>query len=283
MAVRRVIAFTCGLVAFAFHAPVQAQTHALRTQPSLVVGPAGSLVNVEVRVTATQQVSVFQFTVDYDNTVATFEGVTIGSDLQARGFGIFDMVQNSVPPASPGTNADFVVQVFGGATNWFTGTNLRAAVLTFRLRPGVCDVSPVTFQQVCARTQMVTYQLDTICTPALQMQNSAIAASCATDTQADPAVPARWDLEASPNPFNPTTRLRFAIPAGAGTVPVVLRVHDIAGRIVRTLLNDTRSPGFHDVVWNGTDDSGDAVATGIYFVRVDAGAWNATRKIVLVK
>lgn len=130
---------------------------------------------------------------------------------------------------------------------------------------------------------MITYQLDTICAPALHLQGANIATSCATDGAPPSSLPTHWELDAAPNPFNPSTQVRFAIPAGVGAVPVALRVHDITGRLVRTLVNAPQTSGFHDVVWNGTDDHGAPVATGIYFVRIRAGDWLAGRKIVLVK
>src|SRR5262245_42689315 len=287
MATRRAFAIVSSLVV-ALAGPVQAQTHSIRLQPTPTVGPAGSLVTVDVRVTATQQISLLQFSLDYDNTVATFEGATIGSDLQMRGFGINNVVFDpTFSPSSPQTNDTFLVQVWGGASAWFTGTDLRAVVLTFRLRSGVCDTSPLTFQRACGRTQMIRYELGSICAPALQVYDGVIATDCATDADGTPAVALRGELTATPNPFNPTTRLRFAIPpsgaSATGTVPVLLRVHDITGRVVRTLLDEPRAPGYHDVVWNGTDDRGQPAATGIYFVQIHAGAWATARKIVLVK
>jgi hypothetical protein len=95
--------------------------------------------------------------------------------------------------------------------------------------------------------------------------------------------PERYALTSTPNPFNPSTRIRFAIPDNAGAVRVSLRVYDIGGRVVRTLVQDTRGPGFHEVDWDGTDDRGNGVGTGIYFLQIRAGTWSDTRKLVLLK
>jgi FlgD Ig-like domain/Domain of unknown function (DUF5122) beta-propeller len=84
-----------------------------------------------------------------------------------------------------------------------------------------------------------------------------------------------------PNPFNPTTTIRFSLPASA---PVVLRVYDTAGRLVRTLVDETRDAGIQDVAWDGRDDRGIGVATGVYFYRMSvAGNTTLTRKMILVK
>jgi len=83
-----------------------------------------------------------------------------------------------------------------------------------------------------------------------------------------------------PNPFNPVTTIRFTI----GNVEnVVINVYNVRGQRVRTLLNEYREPGLHSVVWNGTDDSGRAVGSGIYFYRMVAGENVDTRRMLLMK
>jgi uncharacterized repeat protein (TIGR01451 family) len=98
-----------------------------------------------------------------------------------------------------------------------------------------------------------------------------------------PPLPTQYALDSYPNPFNPTTRVRFAIPEHAGTVPVVLRIYDIAGRLVRILATGQYGPGYHEVTWNGTDNRSHAVGTGIYLVHLRAGRWSDVHKITLVK
>jgi flagellar hook assembly protein FlgD len=80
-------------------------------------------------------------------------------------------------------------------------------------------------------------------------------------------IPTRYSLDSKPNPFNPSTRVAFTLPGSAGVVHVLLRVHDVSGRVVRTLLNANRTPGVHQVVWDGKDDRGNAVGTGVYLLK----------------
>ena len=95
-------------------------------------------------------------------------------------------------------------------------------------------------------------------------------------------VPARVVLvQNAPNPFNPATLIRFSVPAPGEKV--TLRVFDAAGRRVRTLLGGEKVSGWRTAEWNGTDDSGRPVASGIYLYRLDAGARTITRKMTLVK
>lgn len=83
-----------------------------------------------------------------------------------------------------------------------------------------------------------------------------------------------------PNPFNPVTVMRFAVPARG---KVELSVYDVAGRRVATLVDGEVDGGYHDAVWNGTTDAGDGVATGIYFARFSAFGEERTQKMILLK
>ncbi len=83
-----------------------------------------------------------------------------------------------------------------------------------------------------------------------------------------------------PNPFNPTTMLSFTLPVRA---EVRLIVYDAGGRVVRTLVYESRDAGVHNVTWDGRDDAGASVASGVYFSRFHAGKFTQTRKMVLLK
>ncbi|MGE5314252.1 MAG: FlgD immunoglobulin-like domain containing protein [Acidobacteriota bacterium] len=83
-----------------------------------------------------------------------------------------------------------------------------------------------------------------------------------------------------PNPFNPTTDIRFALPAQSH---VTFEVYSITGGLVRTLINTEMPAGFYTVTWNGTNDNGQVVASGMYFFRVHAGSFTASKKMLFVK
>ncbi len=87
-------------------------------------------------------------------------------------------------------------------------------------------------------------------------------------------------LPPSPNPFNPVTKLRFDLPE-AGSAR--LTVHDLEGRLVR-VLNDAALPaGRHAYVWDGRDDAGRAMPSGLYFVRLESPSGDRSRKILMAK
>jgi len=87
--------------------------------------------------------------------------------------------------------------------------------------------------------------------------------------------------EAYPNPFNPTTRIAYSV-RDAGRVSI--NVFNVAGRKVRTLLDEELEAGASDeLVWNGLDDRGRRCASGVYFYRIEAPGFTASRKMVVLK
>ena len=87
----------------------------------------------------------------------------------------------------------------------------------------------------------------------------------------------------SPNPFNPSTTISYAIPEGANQLQVVLNVFNIRGQVVRTLVDQPQGPGTYNVNWDGADIHGARVASGVYFYRLKAGDFVSTRKMVVLK
>lgn len=88
--------------------------------------------------------------------------------------------------------------------------------------------------------------------------------------------------EAAPNPFNPTTTIRFGVKDRGN---VTLKVYNVAGQLVRTLVNEVRTPrpeGF-EVTWDGRNDSGTAVSSGVYFYKLSTSNFTQTKKMVLLK
>lgn len=92
----------------------------------------------------------------------------------------------------------------------------------------------------------------------------------------DETHPTRFELGQNfPNPFNPVTTLRFAVPRESR---VTVKLYDVAGREVRTLVDDTYEPGYHTVPLYA-----DGLASGVYFCRMSADTFTETRKLMLLK
>ena len=85
----------------------------------------------------------------------------------------------------------------------------------------------------------------------------------------------------APNPFNPTTKIAFNVPAEAGRV--TLTVYNVNGRVVRRLVDEPLAVGPHSVVWDGRDDVGENLASGIYFARLATAGESLYTKMTLLK
>ncbi len=94
-------------------------------------------------------------------------------------------------------------------------------------------------------------------------------------------VPAAYGLSQNyPNPFNPMTTIKYDIKEkGAVTV----KVYNVAGQLVRTLVNGTKDAGSYAVTWNGKNERGARVASGIYFYKMETKGYSATKKLVLMR
>jgi hypothetical protein len=83
-----------------------------------------------------------------------------------------------------------------------------------------------------------------------------------------------------PNPFNPVTNIAFTVPQ---TAHVRLDVYNVVGQKVKTLVDQEMKPGSYAADWDGTDQSGKAVSSGIYFYRMEAGDFAGMKKMLLLK
>jgi len=89
-------------------------------------------------------------------------------------------------------------------------------------------------------------------------------------------MPAAFNLYQNyPNPFNPSTHIRFSVQGSALTS---LKVYDILGREVATLVNEVKQPGRYEVTWNAT-----GYASGVYFYRLKAGSFVQTKRMLLLR
>lgn len=95
------------------------------------------------------------------------------------------------------------------------------------------------------------------------------------------AIPSEFELlQNYPNPFNPTTTIAFSLPESNS---VTLRIYNINGQLVRTLVSNTLDAGYHTFNWDGRSDNGSLTSSGIYIYRVVAGDYSATRRMILLK
>jgi hypothetical protein len=97
----------------------------------------------------------------------------------------------------------------------------------------------------------------------------------------DGTLPVSATLAANyPNPFNPTTTIAYSLPRAG---EVTLEIVNVTGQRVRRLVSGLQSAGEHTVVWNGADETGDLVASGVYLYRLGTDMGNVTKKMLLLK
>jgi hypothetical protein len=102
-------------------------------------------------------------------------------------------------------------------------------------------------------------------------------------------LPKRFSLRQNyPNPFNPSTTIAYQIPVGTYNY-TTLRIYDTMGRLIKTLVDERQEAGHYSVIWNGHDDDGKEVSSGIYFYRLEVGAreqaplLQETKRMILLK
>ena len=86
-----------------------------------------------------------------------------------------------------------------------------------------------------------------------------------------------------PNPFNTTTDIRYHISNETSNQHYTLRIYNLLGQEIKTLVNELKEPGFHTVTWDGKDNLGDDVSTGLYFYLLSVGDLIAMKRMVLLK
>lgn len=115
----------------------------------------------------------------------------------------------------------------------------------------------------------------------LDLQNTARSVSPANFSRQTSAVQYRDDLAQNyPNPFNPSTTIAFSL-SRATSVDFV--IYDVTGARIRTLLDGRKAPGVHRIAWDGTDQRGTRVASGVYFYKLKSPHFQSTKKMVLLR
>ena len=94
-------------------------------------------------------------------------------------------------------------------------------------------------------------------------------------------IPGRFTLfQNYPNPFNPNTTISYRI---SKTTPIKINIYNLSGQEVKTLINEEHQPGEYKLMWDGTDNSGRMLSSGVYIYQLRAGDFLQTKKMVLSK
>ncbi len=109
-----------------------------------------------------------------------------------------------------------------------------------------------------------------------------------TDVEEDVAeeeLPAQFSLSINyPNPFNPVTRIQYTVNSKQiHPIPISLKIYNVLGQLVRILANEPKEQGNYEVVWDGRNENGNEVASGVYFYKLEAENFSQTKKMVLIR
>jgi flagellar hook assembly protein FlgD len=101
---------------------------------------------------------------------------------------------------------------------------------------------------------------------------------------ADEKQPEGFSLSANyPNPFNPVTSIQYTVHRKQIPLRTTLKIYNVRGQLVRILVDEPEQAGTYEVTWDGRDQNGDEVASGVYLYRLQAGDFNQSKKMVLMK
>ena len=163
--------------------------------------------------------------------------------------------------------------------------NNRPGAIFFvtQLRGGVYNTAPVGVLYDDFSGQWAIFNEDASPMPVNAKFNVYLAISSVTGIEdGNQALPESFELQQNyPNPFNPSTMIKFNIPAlasGSGADKVTLKVYDVRGKEVATLVDEQKAPGAYEVEFNAG-----GLSSGIYFYRLQAGSFRAMRKMILMK
>jgi hypothetical protein len=167
------------------------------------------------------------------------------------------------------------VSTTGTATTDFTfitGTNYLEAPVEWT--EYVLDLNSYANQDIyiafnCVSTDAFIFLLD------------AVAVDSPNANEDNPTVPVVTELKGNyPNPFNPVTTINYSVKNDG---PVSIDIYNIRGQKVRSLVDDVQKAGNHTIVWNGSDNTGKVVSSGVYFYKMNAGNYSQTKKMMLMK
>jgi hypothetical protein len=243
----------------------------VHAEPDLRWTPAVSTVRTDDTLTLaivlddTITVRTFEVFVEYDPAlVSTISGAP--GDL-FNGFGLFQGFEE-VSPQNPGLWHGYSVIL--GATQWATGPG---ELFHWTVRGDIEGICEITASEVTLLPPGGgSYPGTTLAPTTLTVRSYVSAVPLVASGEARMAV--------QPNPFNPRTTIKYELPVSG---PVRLAVFDVAGRLIRTLVDEGMSQGSHEAVWDGRDSAGGHVGSGSYLALLEFGGKAEAVRMVLLQ
>jgi hypothetical protein len=178
--------------------------------------------------------------------------------------------------------------VSAGTDVWPNGyrTSVEVDTLSGTFNLYVCDGDWTFYPPLISGYTSPPSQNLTISEPpdTLRTLNFSYTPSAVNEEEIPGALPENFVLSQNyPNPFNQSTELKYYIPEKVKSAFISLKIYNLLGQCLRTLVNENQSSGNHTAIWDGKDERGREVASGIYFYKLEAGDFKLTRRMVLLK
>ena len=229
-------------------------------------------------------------------TIVNNSAVDGGGGINAGSLGDYAIIANSIFWNNQPTNADGMIFPYYsnidipiGPNNIFTDPLFVDGDNNFNLSDGSpCIDSGIDFLVVDLSDQMLSGEIpDTLINLDSQSYNGiapdmgAFEYGALVNVDETKVVPESFTLHQNyPNPFNPVTSIQYELPKDSF---VNIRVYDLKGRLVTTLINREETAGYRAIKWAGVDDKGQPVSAGIYLYEINAGSFRKVKKMALVK
>ncbi len=259
--------------------PVSAGAAALALPVNLEVKPGAKTI-LPVSLSTGSPVTFAQFTVDYDSTLLRFESATLDSGLL---YFQVDKVNTNTgfAPAASGANKNVLVRI-SSANSSLTGNGKRLAVLQFTVIAPKDTTAKLSFDRSTDHTTLKDQ--DNFLLRLTSFTDGAVTVRTPTaveNPREGQELPREFALlQNYPNPFNPTTTIKYQLPV---STPVKLTIFNLLGQQVRTLVDETQPAGYRTIQWNGRNDAGTQVASGVYFYRIQAKNFLQTKKMLMLR
>ena len=160
----------------------------------------------------------------------------------------------------------------------------KLKVVVANLNSGVIEGDDNSYLNIPLQFNGNDYQVSTVSLKDIKIagaDGNIIRSLSRTESSDIKAIPVNFALQQNfPNPFNPSTEIRFDLPENDH---VTLAVYNMMGQKIKTLASRNMTPGYHSIIWNGTNDSGAKVATGMYFYSINTKNFQSIKKMLFLK
>lgn len=237
----------------------------------------------------------YAYDIEYQDPIVTIQGIDVMTEFFARLFGSTPDLVTTIEDELCIRNTYMATWTMTGAFNGVPYSAKGMSVMKFR--PGETQVY---YQKDYYTESDIMINIPGLAEPAeafrvyymcavdptfdcpLVMPATGVAAENERVGEQDVSLPGAFGLrQNTPNPFNPSTTIAFEVPDGGAHVS--LQIYDASGRLVRTLVDGYEPSGTRTVTWDGRDDEGQPMASGIYFSRMTAPEFSETTKMLMLK